>query len=241
MDLPPPQPPISLLQEEPDAQAPGAPSAERSERLAGPSLDLALGLGVMSPTERPVLGMILAWVSWGGVYGSLDLRFARLGPAQLGLGIEGFYNRALLLEAAGEWVLGLGGADFDITPQHFGGHGAFSVALRPERVFQPYAVALLGTDRLSIDIAYVGESSSGSGRYAESALRFGGGLGGAWVMDRGLRVSVEGRYLWARSFQTSSSVGIVDSEGEPLITWEQQSWEKPPRGMGMVAQVGWRI
>jgi hypothetical protein len=239
MDLPPPQPPISLLLEaEPQVEAPGS---DRPERLGGPSLDLALGLGVMAPTERPVLGLLLAWVSWGGVYGSLDLRFARLGPAQLGLGIEGFYNRALLLEAAGEWVLGLSGADFDITPHHFGGHGAFSAAFRPDQVFQPYAVALLGTDRLSIDIAYVGASSSGSGHYAESALRLGGGLGAAWVTDRGLRVGLEGRYLWARSFQTESSVAITDADGEELVTWEQQSWQKPPRGMGLVLDLGWRI
>ena len=218
-------------------------AAETADR---PELDLTVGLGFAAPTERPVLGAMVAFVSWAGVDALFDVRFYEQGPLCLSAGVQGFYSRSLLLEVIGEALLGSlsagDGGTWDITPTHYGLAGRLTAGLNAEGRTQPYGLFTVGTDRLSMGIAYTGESGSGEATYGETAVRIGGGVGVTFVLGEGRwLLQPEYRYVAARSFKTDSTVTLLDANGDPLVEWQQEKWQVPPRGSAWGLRFGKRF
>lgn len=210
-----------------------------------PELDLTVGVGFSSPSERPVLGAMVAFVSWAGVDGLFNVRFYENGPLVLSAGVQGFYSRSLLLEAVGEWLLtslDTSGGTWDITPTHFGMAGRLTAGLNAQGRVQPYGLFTVGTDRLNLAIEYTGDGGSGEASYGETAVRFGGGIGVDFVLGEGKwLLQPEYRYVAARSFKTDSTVTVVGGDGEPLVEWTQEKWQSPPRGSAWGLRFGKRF
>ncbi|HJN75653.1 MAG TPA: hypothetical protein QGF58_17110 [Myxococcota bacterium] len=211
------------------------------ERL---EFDLSVGLGFWAPTDRPALGAVIAFVSWSGLDAVGTVRFYETGPLTVYAGLEGFYNRSLLLEAVGEWVFGAlsSEGDWDITAAHYGAAARLGASFAPDSAFQPGAFLLAGTDRLSLGIVYTEDSGTyAEAVYGETAMRLGGGVGADIVMGSGWLVGLEYRYHWARSFVTDTTVTLVDSEGDSIVVWEQQKWQVPPEGSSWALRFGRRF
>ena len=197
-----------------------------------PEFDLTVGLGFQAPTERPVLGAIVAFVSWMGLDALFTVRFFEWEQLTVTAGVEGFYARSLLLEAIGEFALGALSpeGEWDFTPVHYGAAGRLGVSFFPDSSVQPSLFFLAGTDRMKLGIAYTHDDGQrAEATYGETAMRLGGGLCLDFVMGSGWLLQLEYRYQGARSFVTDTHVVLTDEAGDPLVEWEQQEWQVPPR------------
>lgn len=209
-----------------------------------PEFDFAVGLSFWAPTERPVLGAFIAFVSWSGIDGVLHVRFYEVGQLTVYAGVEGFYSRALLLEVVGEALLGAvpGGGTWDFTPVHYGAMGRLGASFFPTSRTQPSLFFLAGTDRMNLGMSYTAEDGSyGEARYGETAVRLGGGVGVDFRVGSAALIGVEYRYQAARSFVTDSAVTLQNAQGDPLVDFEQQKWQSPPRGSAWAVRFGRRF
>lgn len=258
LDLPPPQAPAPELRplsywEEPLTRWDLALRAPRARPGAFDPLtvDVKLGVGFNGFTSGP-LGVVLSFLGWVGLDGTVDVGVFRTGPVSFGLGAEVFYDRPLLVEKVGELFLSVVSREegsWDIQMWHTGFTGRASVHLDPTALgleggegVDPYAVFLLGPRWARYGIEYTSENlGEGSAEYREAGLRTGLGLGINGVSDKGLMGTAELRYLVGTRFVTSSAVDIVNAQGEPLLQWEQQKWEQPPRGFSWAFSIGYRF
>ncbi|MCK6524879.1 hypothetical protein L6R49_26040 [Myxococcota bacterium] len=219
------------------------------------TVDVKLGLGFNAFSGGP-LGLALSFFSWVGLNGAVDVGVYQHKSFSVGVGLEGFNDRPFLTERLGEWALntlgdlsGRAAGDWDITMWHRGFAGRVTLHIDPNQDGQsprlgldPYVVGVLGPRWSRSAISYVSESlGQGSAEYREKGLRGGVGLGLNGVHESGVLGAVELRYLAGISFQTSSAVNVTNAQGEPLVVWEQQRWERPPRGFSWGFSVGYRF
>lgn len=220
------------------------PAIVDEAHLERPEFDLAVGLGFWAPTDRPVAGAVLAFVSWSGLDVTGSVRFYEYGQLTVWAGVEGFYSRSIFLEAIGELALGAldPEGDWNFIPVHYGAAGRLGVSFLPESRFQPGVFFVAGSDKMNLGMEYTSaDGVSAEATYGETAMRLGGGVGGDLLMGGGWLLGFEYRYQSARTFVTTSTVTLADPEGNPLVDWEQQTWQSPPRGSAWAVRFGRRF